>query len=256
MFNNQTDKDWEFYGKTEPYFGVVSWDKYLRSNLTESAVEDFFRTGTAHIHSILDIIHQQIDPTFQPHRTLDFGCGVGRLVIPLAAHCDAVVGVDVSEAMLQEAQKNIQEAGLDNVTFVKADDTLSRVSGEFDLIHSFIVFQHIPCPRGEQIARRLVEMLKVGGVGVLHFTYFNELPLMKRITSGLYKTLPWLFRLRNSLKGIPNKPMMQMNAYNLNTIFYLLQGMGCDRIAIRFTHHGHNPGVLILFQKNNGSVET
>ena len=38
----KTDKDWEKWGASDPYFGVISNDKYRRNNLTNDSREDFF----------------------------------------------------------------------------------------------------------------------------------------------------------------------------------------------------------------------
>ncbi len=80
-------------------------------------------------------------------RALDFGCGVGRLVIPLSKIAESVTGVDVSESMLNEAISNCDNQNVNNANFIKADDNLSMLSGKYDFIHSYIVFQHIPTKR-------------------------------------------------------------------------------------------------------------
>ena len=59
--------------------------------------------------------------------SLDFGCGVGRLIIPFARVFEHVTGVDISPAMLEIAQRNCLEQGIHNVEFVRSDDELSRV---------------------------------------------------------------------------------------------------------------------------------
>jgi 2-polyprenyl-3-methyl-5-hydroxy-6-metoxy-1,4-benzoquinol methylase len=37
---------------------------------------------------------------FAPRRVLDFGCGVGRVTLPLARRVDAVVAIDIADSML------------------------------------------------------------------------------------------------------------------------------------------------------------
>ena len=48
----------------------------------------------------------------QPGRLLDLGCGTGRHVVQFAHRCFDVVGVDLSEAMLAQAQAKLQAQGL------------------------------------------------------------------------------------------------------------------------------------------------
>ena len=45
-------------------------------------------------------------------RVLELGCGTGRVLIPLAAQCRRIVGVDASEAMLAQCRQKLQAAGL------------------------------------------------------------------------------------------------------------------------------------------------
>ena len=47
-------------------------------------------------------------------------------------------------------------------------DTLAPAS--FDLIHSYLVFQHIAVSRGELILRKLISLIAKGGMGTIHLT--------------------------------------------------------------------------------------
>jgi 2-polyprenyl-3-methyl-5-hydroxy-6-metoxy-1,4-benzoquinol methylase len=62
------------------------------------------RQGVDHIDFVFETIRRHFVPNFKPSSVLDYGCGVGRLLIPLAERCECVVGVDVSDTMLREAQ--------------------------------------------------------------------------------------------------------------------------------------------------------
>ncbi len=84
MFSTDTDKEWEKFGKDDPYFGVLTDNKYQKSNLTDEKKNEFFKSGFDYINNVLANIRQHIDQTFTIKKALDFGCGVGRLVIPLA----------------------------------------------------------------------------------------------------------------------------------------------------------------------------
>src|SRR5262249_33627553 len=150
------------------------------------------------------------------------------------------VGLDVSDHMLAEARANCSEHALGNVSLLKSEDALSALQGEFDLIHSYIVFQHIPLERGQRLFLGLLRHLRPGGIGVLHFTYFTG-----SRTSGLRRR--WL-RARRSLRKIVDRlraggarprrdPGMQMNAYDLNGLLLALQSLGVARIYSELTDH-------------------
>lgn len=101
-----------------------------------------------------------------------FGCGVGRLLLPLARRCQTAVGIHASDGMLREAEKVCQMEKVRNISLVKGDDNCSSQAPGFDFINSFIVFQHIPCDRGVRLFRRLLELLNEGGVGGRSFHVF------------------------------------------------------------------------------------
>src|SRR5262249_39031000 len=169
-----TDHDWELFGQLDPYWAVVAADCFRKENVNEQTLREFFDWGERHIAWVLETVHSYLDSRFAPRSALDFGCGVGRLLLPLARRCQSAVGVDVADSMLQRVQAHCADAGLTNVTLVKSDDDLSAVTGPFDLVNSHIVLQHIPCPRGYQLFRRLVELIWDGDVRVLHVTYSKE----------------------------------------------------------------------------------
>lgn len=250
MITTDPDKHWERFGKQDPYFGAVSYDRFRRENLNEQTKSEFFQSGENHIDFIVKAIRQHLDADFNPGRCLDFGCGVGRLVIPMARRFKEVVGVDISKSMLQEARQNCQEYDIENVAFVESDDELSKLDGKFDFIHSLIVFQHIPVQRGVKLLEQMIELLNEGGVAALHFTYFRNASLMKKIMSWIPKKMPLTDNLVNLIKGRRfNHPRMQMNTYNLNRIFALLQNQGYNHVYVRLQKVGKFLSLILFFQK-------
>jgi SAM-dependent methyltransferase len=257
-----TDAVWEWFGKNQPYFGVLVDAKYRNEQLNEAAKKEFFSTGKAHVDFVLQTIKEHFDTNFTIKRALDFGCGVGRLTIPLSAACKEVVGVDASPSMLQEATKNAKEMGAKNIEFLLADDNLSRLGSEsFDFINSFIVFQHIPLDRGYHLLRRLLSLLNEGGIGALHFTY-NTPPPGCAFTLKSKHGFVWYLRYRSYvMNGIMNLiegnrfetplPIMQMNEYNLSTIHKLLYENNCGEVYTRFTDHDRALGVLLFCRKKS-----
>lgn len=252
---DDADKSWEYYGKHDPYYGVLTAQQYRAENMTEEAKEAFFETGRKYIDDVFVTVRRHLDPHFNPQRALDFGCGVGRLVIPLASVCKDVTGVDVSDSMILEAQKNINQQGLTNISLVKSDDTLSRVTGQFDFINSYLVFQHIPPRRGEQIFQQLISRLKDGGVGVVHVTYRRKSSLVRRFVHWARAAVPLFNGFVNLfvLKKPFGYPMMQMNEYKLERLFSLLQDNNCFQSYVIFNKQSADAtstySVAIYFQK-------
>jgi SAM-dependent methyltransferase len=258
---NNTDKYWQFIGEENPYWGVITHDKFDRDKLTLDSIEEFYSSGESHVSLLFQTIREYVDHAFVAESALDFGCGVGRIVVPLARRCRTVVGVDVSDGMLQRARARCDLLGLPNVRLVKGDDQLSALTEPFDLIHSFIVLQHISADRGYLIVDRLLQLLTQGGVGVLHFVYFRESPsghpklraIAERL--GLYSRLSAIRAMfQRSAKpvhaGNPAGLQMQMNPYNLNLILQKFQTAGVRRLHVEYTDHGGFFGVVLFFKKD------
>jgi len=239
---------WEYYGENDPYFAVSTFDKFKAANLNEAGRNEFFSSGTVHVQRIRTEIQEHFESDFHPKSAIDFGCGVGRMVIPLAGWAEEVMGVDISEKMLAEARRNCEARAIDNVKFVQTDAFMAAEGLQFDLIHSVIVFQHIDPAIGMNIVKRLVGSLVDGGIGVLHFTYAGDAEEIGSFNFRIYRDYPFIHKLRNLVLGGAGEPLIPMYQYDLNKVFKLLHEMDCHRCFVRFTHHG-TYGAMIFFQK-------
>lgn len=186
---------------------------------------------------------------FAPARCLDFGCGVGRVAIPLAQRFGTVVGVDVSAAMLAEAEANARRFGVENLTLAQSDDELSQVVGPFDFVHSYIVLQHIPADRGMRIVERLVGLLAPGGVGAVQVTYHSAQPRLARMKRAIRERVPFAHGAINLVRRRHlGDPYMLMQEYDLNAVLRVLQRHGCAELLTEFTEHGGIYGVMLYFR--------
>ena len=265
--DRNTDRDWEEFGRTEPYWAVLTDEKYKLDKLTSQSLEDFFHSGDSQVSWTFDQIRNHVDPEFDPASGARLRLRGGTIDIPPWKRCRSVTGVDVSPVMLEKAREHAADLGLSNVTFVRGDDELSTVEGPFDFINTYIVLQHIPPDRGERLICRLLELLRDRGVGALHLTYsksFYEhdrmhrppVPVVVRTTlrAFLGKIKRRLLRGRSLFmptRGAPPQdgPCMQMNDYCMNRVLHFLQEGGVRRMVTHFSDHGGNYGTLLLFRK-------
>jgi SAM-dependent methyltransferase len=68
---------------------------------------------------------------------LDVGCGSGVSTLAAATEAERVVGLDLSEPLVELARRRAQAAAIDNAEFVIADaQTHPFAAGEFDLLIS------------------------------------------------------------------------------------------------------------------------
>ena len=238
---------WESLGASDPYFAVATIDKFHKGNLDEKVVNDFFESGREYVGNLWEDFAGALGVDPKPKRVVDFGCGVGRVLIALADKCETVVGVDISESMLAEARKNCENRGLTNFELVETEKFFQS-SQTFDLIHSVIVLQHIDPTRGMTIIEDLVAMLEEDGVGMLHVTYFDRASSLQKVKGRIYRRLPFLPKLANRVRGRKSNYWSPMHTYDLNRVLKVLQDNGCHNVAIRFSDHGLL-GAMIFFQK-------
>jgi SAM-dependent methyltransferase len=250
MFANDPDRDWQNWGKTDPYFGVLTDPKFLNTNLNDSALAEFFASGERHVEHVCEVIRSRMQPDFQPGRVLDYGCGAGRLVVAFAARSREVVGVDVAPSMLEVARANCKRLGADSVDLLHVDDLGSLASASFDLVHSYIVFQHIPVAQGELILRKLILLLAEGGVGAIHFTCVDRRSAVRRGLSSLRRRVGVVHGLMNLAQGRRfSTPFMQMNSYSMSRIFDILMDTNCSNLNVEFWEHRNFRGAMLYFQR-------
>jgi len=254
-FLHNSDRAWQTFGKTEPYFAVCTQPQFRNENLTDATRAEFFHTGELHIETLLRIVRQQLVTDFTPHTALDFGCGTGRLIIPLAKQCQRVIGIDVSSAMLDEARMNCESRGITNVELYPSLQEMAPLYSHVDLVHTFIVMQHIPVNRGLVIIAELIDRIAENGVGMLHLTYDWDATWVRKLANQLRRHVPLIHNVLNVARGWPwSRPLMQMNSYPLDQVFRLLHDRNCHNTLLRFTNHGGHYGAILLFQKQQGEV--
>lgn len=254
---NDSDRDWERFGSTDPYFAVLTAPEF-HGRVSGPERARFFRSGVEHIDTIFSIIHERLDPTFAPRRALDFGCGVGRLLIPLAARCSEVTGMDISPSMLAESRRNCDAAGATNVRLVQSDDSLSALDGEFDFIHTYIVLQHIPVARGELIVRGLARRLAPNGIAMIQVPYTGGRErLLSKLLYWTRMAIPGGRQAINLLRGKPaGAPVMQMNPYSVTRVLDMVAAEGCREVHVRFSEHNGARGVLLFARKHAAPIFT
>ncbi len=77
------DPRWEGFAAREPHFAVLTDPRFLRANLTPEYEREFFATGETVVSWILGVIDAGLAPQFAPMSMLEYGCGLGRLALPL-----------------------------------------------------------------------------------------------------------------------------------------------------------------------------
>lgn len=141
-FKSAVDKQaWDHFAETDPYV-------YILTSLKNADPQEFWQSG-------LQTVQEELLPLVRsrgicPRTGMELGCGVGRLVIPLASHFEEMVGVDIAEGMVRRAQHVARDKGISNVSYsvISGPEDLLRRAGNYErqinFFYSLLVFQHIP----------------------------------------------------------------------------------------------------------------
>jgi len=246
-YNKDTDSDWEEIARHNPYFGVLTHEKFLAKNLTPEALNDFFDSGKKDIIKLLEKWNNFDNKKL--NAVLDFGSGTGRLLLPMAKYAKTAFGIEISESMTAEITKNAEHYKTDNIKVYKTveDMIASNPTTKLDWINSRIVFQHIPPERGYEILDKLLGLLKINGYFSLHFNIFST--SSKQLNEAIYQqinshTFSVLYAQSDTSLGT-----MQMYDYDINRIFYLLLKHGIIEFNCISEMHDEHQTLLISGQK-------
>jgi len=250
MKTNTVDT-WKKFGKEDPYYGVLSDQKYKSENITDNDLSEFFATGETYVADTLKKIKMFYDSDLSNATILDFGCGVGRLAIPFSfVTKNRTVGIDVSPEILEKAKAHAIEMGAKNVAFLLSEGKTLPQTEKFEFINSYIVLQHIPTKIGMAIIQQLLDKLEIGGIMQIQATYGNNWPKLKyyhyylRANYSLYNFVYSCLKNR-SLKA---EPMMQMNPYDPKELFSLFSKYSND-IHVELTDHTGFLGASYMFKR-------
>ena len=112
---------------------------------------------------------------------LEFGCGTGGTAILHAPHVGHIEAIDFSEAMLGIARGKAAAAGVDNVSFERADITsFAAPDASFDAILGMSIL-HLLADKDAVIAK-VFGLLKPGGVFISSTTCLGD-------TMGFFKAV-------------------------------------------------------------------
>ncbi len=247
--SRDTDRDWVRIAEDEPYFGVLSDPRFLAARLNAATREEFFASGQAYI----DFVWRRLVPLWGERpvaRALDFGCGVGRLLLPMARISAEAFGIDVAPRMRSLTMDNAVQSGIGNIHVCGAVSELPDGIG-FDWINECFVFQHVHPSRGYALLRQLMQRLDQGGVFSLQFSIARDRKALPLATHRLE-----LYRVEDdgirtlSERADDAEVAMSMFDYDLNVLLAELYRCGVDDVDI---HHGMDGGhySVILFGKKS-----
>ncbi len=149
------------HGAHTRYGWAPQTEQDARLEIIDSEDKEFFEeSGRRDAERLLPFL----EPGFA---VLDLGCGIGRIAMYMAPHCQTLWAVDASPRMLEMAGTRL--AGLSNVKYAQCLDTKvpEVVDESIDLVYSIIVLQHLEKEDAFLLTEDVVRMLRPGGLAFL-----------------------------------------------------------------------------------------
>lgn len=121
------------------------------AQLVETGRRDFFE-----LFSVTELVDMA------DKRVLDLGCGIGRIALEAGEHFEQVLGVDISPAAIDQAQRL---RARENIDFELNDGlTLKELAAEsFDFVYSFGVLSNVPVRVCAGYLGEIARVLRLGG---------------------------------------------------------------------------------------------
>lgn len=125
-----------------------------------------------------------IGEAYQPNwSVLDIGCGIGRVLKPLAPYFQTLADVDVSSTMISQSKAWL--ADYPHITTLENSglDLREFCDSSFNLVYSYVAFQHMPRPVFERYLGEINRVLLPEGYLALQLPIgpYNDVPLADTI---------------------------------------------------------------------------
>jgi SAM-dependent methyltransferase len=216
---------WERLGAHAPYHSILTEDSYLPDAFADNE-ELFWESGEADAEFAMDVLARHGYAPAPDHLCIDYGCGVGRVTGPLASRFGRVQAYDISQPLLDIAQKR---HGCSKITFVSVARSAGLFFPEHDLFYSGLALQHSPPPLIRRVLSRALAALRPGGFGLF------QLPVYQ---------LGYRFRLAEYLATM-REGQMETHCLPQHILFRILAETECDVLEVREDFHAGRPDRII-----------
>lgn len=136
--------------------------------------DEFFEIGKKQWIEFKELLHRHgLENTFNKDNTaVDIGCGMGRMSFAMSDDFGKVIGIDVSEVMIQKAKTIKEKMKIGNCEFIVGNgvDLSDIPNSSIDFCFSYLTLQH--CPSSRQVLHYIKEfsrVLKPDGVALFQF---------------------------------------------------------------------------------------
>ena len=156
------------------------WNSCAKENARKHiAIDDWHSEEHFHQSGLRDmrkILNGGTPPIACGSRVLEIGCGIGRLLKPLALERSdlEIYGVDVSTEMILQGKERLSDFPNIYLSQVNGKDLSCFGNDFFDFIFSYVTFQHIPRPYLQDLFMEVYRVLKKEGIFKFQMQYLED----------------------------------------------------------------------------------
>lgn len=250
------DPRWEAFAAREPHFAVLTDPRFLRANLTPEHAREFFASGEAVVSWMLEVIDAGLSPQFAPMSVLEYGCGPGRLALPLARRPGSVTAVDRSPVMLDLARREAERHGLGHIVF-QTPQALFAAPRAFDLVVCYQVLQRLAPHDAKALLERLIGLIGPGGVGVFQWPYRTGDSSVVAASRWLREHVPGVNLLANVVRRKPPAdPFIPTHIYDLDEMLPAFDPREFRSTHVVLEHHEHLDYAIVLAHRGEAPARS
>jgi ubiquinone/menaquinone biosynthesis C-methylase UbiE len=145
-----------YYG--ERVFREKSWHNQSHGSNVRASTKKFY--SIINKNKVIDSYKESIIENLNPENTvlLDYGCGYGDSLICLASNIKRGVGIDISNARIENAKIVVKDKGIENIEFFVMDAmNTSFNNNEFDIIKGLSILHHLDLDKSLKEMKRILK---------------------------------------------------------------------------------------------------
>lgn len=162
--------EWEKLGREQPAWSVLSVDRY-KDIPTTKIPPAFYKSGESQVLQLVKALRRHgIRPSFA--KTVEYGCGIGRITFPLAQRSGHTIAYDISREHLAIAETQALKRKITNIRFEHVNRPDIAFESGYDFYYSSLVYQHNPPPIIRHLIQQALGGLISGGIAVFQVPVF------------------------------------------------------------------------------------